>query len=87
MMSLTRENGVTIRLDAEYDVEKETARYTVSYNGTKMYFAEFQKAAMFYKSLCAELRMGCDMKVRIATMDKLYGKNGEMTKLLWGEVA
>lgn len=74
MISLTRENGVTVRLDAAYDVEKETAEFVVNYDGNRFYFAEFSKAAVLYKSLCKELEMGCKMEERIATLNYLYGR-------------
>ena len=74
MIALTRINGVTIRLDANYDVAAETAEFVVNYDGNRFYFAEFAKAAVLYKSLCKELEMGCKMGERIATLNNLYGR-------------
>lgn len=87
MISLTRENDVTVRLDADYNVKHEIATYIVDYDGVRFYFSDFKRAAILYKSLCAELKMGCDMKMRIAGLAGLYGKDGTMTKLLGSEVA
>lgn len=76
MISLTRMKGITIRLDARYDVEKETAEYVVNYDGTRLCFGDFKWAACLYKSLCAELKMGCKMEKRIAILKAMYGEKG-----------
>lgn len=75
MIALTRINGVTIRLDANYDVAAETAEFVVNYDGNRFYFAEFAKAAVLYKSLCKELEMGCKTgEHTLATLNNLYGR-------------
>lgn len=74
MISLTRTNGITVRLDASYDVEAETVEYTVTCDSTRLYFGDFKRAAVLYKSLCEEIKMKCDMSGRLATLDEMYGR-------------
>ena len=78
MVSLTRKNGVTVRLDAAFDVEKETARYSVTVCGakalyTKLEFGNFKSAAKVYKMLADAVENGV-VNDEIELFGKLYGK-------------
>lgn len=76
MISMTMVNGTTVRLDAAYDIEKETAEYSVTCRGARLCFPVFKDAAVLYKSLCEEIETGCEMDERLATPEVLYGKKG-----------
>jgi len=71
MISLMRENGVTVRLDAAYDVDKETAEYTVTCKGFRLVFGNFKEAAQIYKSICADVKDGREVVYRLAQLDYL----------------
>ena len=74
MIGMTRVKGVTILLDADYDLDNDTATYRVTYDGTKLFFNNFRDASVLFKSLEKELEMGCDMDSRINTLVSMYGK-------------
>lgn len=74
MISLMSKNGITVRLDAAYDVEKETAEYRVTCKGVRLFFPVFKDAAVLYKALCEDIENGCEMGERLATLEALYGK-------------
>ena len=74
MIRKKRVKGVTILLNADYDLENDTATYLVTYNGTKLFFRKFRDASVLFKSLGQEIEMGCDMDYRINTLVSMYGK-------------
>lgn len=76
MIGLTRKNGITVSLDAAYDIENETAEYCVTCRGARLCFPAFKDAAILYKSLCEEIETGCEMDERLATLEVRYGKKG-----------
>ena len=76
MVSLTRKNGVTVRLDAGFDVDKEMAEYSVTVSGTgalytKVCFGNFKSAAKTYKRLSQVAENGGDMN---EAMENFFGK-------------
>lgn len=71
MISLMRENGITVRLDAAYDVDKETAEYTVTCKGFRLVFGTFKDAAQIFKSICADVHDGREVVYRLAQLDYL----------------
>lgn len=71
MISLMRENGVTVRLDSAYDVDKETAEYTVTCKGFRLVFGNFKDAAQIFKSICADVHEGREVAFRLAQLDYL----------------
>lgn len=74
MISLTRVNGITVRLDAAYDVDKETAEYTVTCKGFRLVFGNFKEAAQIYKSICADVKEGREVVFRLAQLEYLFGE-------------
>ena len=74
MIAMCTKNGKMVRLSANYDFEKETASYEVTYEVTHLYFGDFKHAVILYKSLCKEVEMGCDMDKRMKTLVEMYGK-------------
>lgn len=74
MISLTSKNGITVRLDAEYDIEKEVAEYRVTYGNTRLFFPVFKDAAIIFKTLSEDVEKGCEMDESLATLEGLYGK-------------
>ena len=75
MISLTSENGISVRLDSAYDVENETAEYRVACGKTRLYFDDFKVAVSIFKSLREKiLNGGCEMGERLALLEALYGK-------------
>ena len=76
MISLTMKNGITVRLDAAYDIEKETVEYRVTCGNARLYFPDFKDAAINFKSLREDIEKGGDMGERLATLKALYGKKG-----------
>lgn len=71
MISLMRENGITVRLDAAYDVDKETAEYTVTCKGFRLVFGNFKDAAQIFKSICADVHEGREVVSRLANLEYL----------------
>ena len=76
MISLTCRKGIKVRLDAAYDIEKETVEYRVTCGNARLYFPDFKDAAIHFKSLREEIEKGCDMGERLANLKALYGKKG-----------
>ena len=75
MISLTSENGISVRLDSAYDVQNETAEYRVVCGRTRLYFDEFKEAASIFKSLREEiLNGGCEMGERLSALEAVYGR-------------
>ena len=72
MISLTRKNGVTVRLDAAYDVEKETAVFTLTCEGFRIDFYDFKVAAQIYKSICADVKEGRKVCFRLALLQSIF---------------
>ena len=63
MISLTRTNGITVRLDSNLDVARETAEFTVKVIGSEFLyrefsFTDFREAARVYKNLAASVDEG-----------------------------
>lgn len=73
MISLTSENGISVRLDSAYDMENETAEYRVICGKTKLSFPVFKDAAIVYKYLCEDIKNGCEMG-RLSALEAVYGK-------------
>ena len=75
MISLTSENGISVRLDSAYDVENETAEYRVTCGKTKISFPVFKDAAILFKSLRKViLNRGCEIGERLSALEAVYGK-------------
>lgn len=72
MIGLMRENGVTVRLDASYDVEKETAVFTLTCKGFRIDFYDFKDAAQIYKSICADVKEGREVCFRLAQLQNIF---------------
>ena len=73
MISLTSNNGISVRLDSAYDVENETAEYRVTCGKTKLSFPVFKDAAIVYKYLCEDIKNGGEMG-RLSALEAVYGK-------------
>ena len=78
MISLTSENGISVRLDSAYDVQNETAEYRVACGKTRLYFDDFKEAASIFKSLREEILNGaCEMGERLSALEAVYGRKEE----------
>lgn len=82
MIAMTVKNGVSVRLDVDYNLSTMTAEYTVSCNGTRFMFPDFKQAACVYKTLSARVENGEDVTFAIRNFVKaarLFG-NSVITK-------